>query len=134
MRPALDCVPAREPDDVDVSDPEADPLRDVVMSCLEIAAPLVDPNDEAEPTWVEERDAAGPELLALTEALGRVYDRERSQLVAEHVSVLAELVHHHRVASDTPLVATGMPDALCALCVVDPESHAASLAARAPGK
>ena len=106
----------------------ADELQAVFAECVQIGPPLVDPSDEAEPTWVQEHTDGGLELLALTEALWRVEPGERPGLVSEHLGAIAELVSHHRVAADMPLYEGQDRGPWCMLCVADPESHAASMA------
>jgi hypothetical protein len=106
----------------------ADESQAVFAECVQIGPWLVNPADEAEPSWVQEHPSGELELLALTEALWRVEEDERGPVVAEHLGAISELVAHHRVAAELPLYDGQDLGPWCALCVADPESHAASLA------
>lgn len=112
----------------DVTEPEQDAsLRSRVLECVQIGPPIVDPRDETEPTWVDQQASDKVEILELAEALHRVNDAERNELIAEHVAALNELVTHHRSVSD--ITDHGVPgNPVCALCIADPGSHEASLA------
>lgn len=128
LRPALDAldtdtaVPAQAPPPPPAATPSE--LHSKMLEMFEIGPPTVAPQDEANPTWVEERGDT-VELLELSEALNRVNESERGALVAEHLAVLAELSAHYRTVTGSGH--TGGGDVWCPWCVADPESHSTSL-------
>lgn len=136
LRVALDCVlsdldsEAGEQHDTpvppDSEDDRQDELIDAISSWIEIGEHVVSPHAEAYPSWVEDHHDGSPELLELSEALGRMSPQDRSAAVAEHLRLLAELTTHLRTLT-VPAASNFGWDLWCPECVADPESHAVAL-------